>query len=154
MVAAILVYVPLILFPPPHPMSDCLLEVLRPQAIEERTLAEFDRRVQDYVALHRRLAAWVPPAEVFDDEGGFFANELRGMLVAARPDAREGDFFTSSVAVVLTARIDVALLHGIGGVGAPLFDPLLWEPAPAVNEPFPREPAPGLSIRSRLATDR
>ena len=118
MVAAILMNIPLIVFPPPHPSSDCLLEVLRPQAIEERTLADFDRRLQDYAALHRRLAARVPPAEVFDDEGGFFADELQHALVAARLGARQGDFFTAPIAAAFTERIDLALLYGVGGGGA------------------------------------
>lgn len=142
MLASVLVHVPLVLvplLPLPEPTRDCQLEVLRLSAIEESALAEFDTSVQTYVALHRRLARWMTPAQLFD-EGGFLGDELRAVIIAARPQARQGGFFTSPVAEVFRARIDFALLHGVASVAARLYTPLPGEAAPAVNEPFPMVP--------------
>ena len=141
MLATILVRVPLVLVPLlpfPAPPRDCQLELLTPQALEERTLGEFDRQVMAYVTLHRQLARFLPPIHMFfDDEGGLVSDELRASLVAARPLARPGSFFTPAVAELLKRRIDDALLYGAGYGAMPLYEPLPGEPAPTVNQPFP-----------------
>jgi hypothetical protein len=139
MLATILIHVPLVLvplLPLAEPTRDCQLEVSRHSAIEESALREFEASVETYVDLHRRLARWMSPAQLFD-EGGVLGDELRDVIVAARPEARQGDFFTPPVAEVFRARIDIALLHGVAGVAAQLYAPLPGEVAPAVNQPFP-----------------
>jgi len=137
--ATILIHVPLVLvplLPAAPPTRDCQLEVLRLSTIEESTLAEFDAGVHTYVDLHRRLARWMSPAQLCD-ECGVLGDELRDVIVAARPEARQGGFFTPQVAEVLRARIDLALLHGVAGVATSLYAPLPGEVGPAVNQPFP-----------------
>ena len=141
MLATILIRAPLVLFPllgVPEPPRDCQLELLTPQALEERTLGEFDRQVTAFVTLHRQVARSLPPVHMFlDDEGGLASDELRELLVAARPLARPGAFFTPAVAELLKRRIDDALLYGVGSSAMPLYEPLPGEPAPTVNQPFP-----------------
>jgi len=141
MLATILIRAPLVLFPllgVPEPPRDCQLELLTPQALEERTLGEFDRQVTAFVTLHRQVARSLPPVHMFlDDEGELASDELRELLVAARPLARPGAFFTPAVAELLKRRIDDALLYGVGSSAMPLYEPLPGEPAPTVNQPFP-----------------
>jgi hypothetical protein len=138
MLATMLVHIPLAIAPllqPPSPPV-CQIDVLTPMAIEERALGEFNVSVQEYVMLHRRLARTLPPSEMFDDEDPFFADELRRVLVAARPGATSGLFFTSRVAEVLRQRIELALAS-TGGSAIPYRDDLLREAGRAtVNEPL------------------
>jgi hypothetical protein len=141
MLATILIRVPLVLAPLltlPEAPRGCELEVLTPQALEERTLGEFHKRVRTYVTLHRHLARSLPPTYMFfDEEGALLSDALRAALVAARPHARPGGFFTPAVADVLQRRIDDALLYGVGHSGMPLYEPLPGEAGPTVNQPFP-----------------
>ena len=141
MLATILVRVPLVLFPLlPFPDSprDCQLELLTPQVLEERAVGEFDRRVAAYVTLHRQLARSLPPVQMFlDEEGAVVSDELRAALVAARPLAALGAFFTPAVGELLKRRIDDALFYGAGYGAMPLYEPLAGEPGPSVNQPFP-----------------
>jgi hypothetical protein len=92
-------------------------------------------RIDAYVALHRRLARSM--GAMPDDEGDFFGGEMRAALVAARPHARQGGFFTPAVETAFRTRIDRRLLLGLAVTGARLYEPLLGEPAPAVNAAFP-----------------
>jgi hypothetical protein len=79
---------------------DCALEVLPPEALEQRTLAEFNERLEQYVLLHRRLARSLPPALAFDDEGYMdqASDALADAIRAARPLARPGNVFTVAAA--------------------------------------------------------
>jgi hypothetical protein len=143
MVAAFVIHVPLLVLPllQPAPTRDCLLEVLTPQAIEERALSEFNVAVEHYVKLHRRLARSLPMPPAFDDEDPFAADDLRAVIVAARPNARSGAFFTPQVAMRLKERIDLAFLHHPGAADAVIrggYEPVPGEPGPVVNQPFPR----------------
>ena len=111
-----LIHVPLLLVPLlnlPGP-TQCRLEVLASQAVEERTLADFDRRVTDYVALRRRLEPALPSNRLFDPEAMDQATEaLRAAIVEARPDARAGDIFTAGIGALLRARLEAAIVrHG------------------------------------------
>jgi hypothetical protein len=120
MLATILVHVSLAIAPlmsPPLPPS-CELDVLTPLAIEERSLGEFNHRIEAYLTLRRRLARTLPPSEMFDDEDSFVSDELRSALVAARPGARAGEFFTPGVERSLRQRLDVALVY-TGGSALP-----------------------------------
>jgi hypothetical protein len=143
MLATILIHLPLVLVPvlSQPPTGSCQFDVLTPQALEERAVTRFNGAVQEYVTLHRRLARTVAPDEMFDEEG-WFAGEavLREALIAARPGARQGQFFTPGVAQVIRDRIDEALLRRVHHPGDQALarldgDENLW--IPAVNEPFP-----------------
>ena len=141
MLAAILLLIPLAL-PPivdvPQPTRDCWLEVVTAETIEERTIADFQAQLDAYVALQRRLARSLGPATMFgDDEGDMWGGQLRAALVAARPLARQGEFFTPSMAGVVTGRVDRALLRGIAAIPVRLYEPLPGESPPAVNAAFP-----------------
>ena len=141
MLATILFAIPigvLTIAPLPQPTRDCQLEVLTPAALEERALVDFQTRIDAYVALHRRLAR--STGAMPDEEGDFFGDELRAILVAARPHARQGGFFTPAVETAFRTRIDRSLLLGIPVIAGRLYEPLLGEPAPAVNSAFPVVP--------------
>ena len=136
--------------PPP-----CELDVLMPAAIEERSLAEFNQRIAVYLSVQRRLTRALPPSQIYDDEDLFVSEELRRALVAARPGARAGDFFTPAVEVSLRQRIDVALAYNAGtalplwhdeGMRATVNRPLplmtdlfAWWPVIAALPPIPEE---------------
>lgn len=141
MLATIFVRVPLALvplLPLPDTPRDCQLEVLTPQALEERTLDEFHGRVSAYVMVHRYLARSLAPVHMFVDEEATLVNqELRTALVAAYPQAKPGRVFTPAVGELLRTRIDHALRDGV--VHGPMtgYEPLWGEPPPMVNEAFP-----------------
>jgi hypothetical protein len=143
---------PLISAPLPSPSE---LETFTPVAIEDRSLTEFNHRIEAYVALHRRLARTLPPLGTYDDEDPFVSDELRRALVAARPGARAGDFFTPAVDAALRQRIDVALAY-TGAAALPLWhdegvhatvnrplplmtDLFAWWPVIAALPPIPEE---------------
>jgi hypothetical protein len=122
----------------PQPRRDCSLEVVTTETIEQRTIADFQARLDAYVALQRRLTRSLGATATFtDEEGDMVRDQLRAVLVAARPLARQGDFFTPSMARVVTGRIDRALLRGIAAMPLRLYEPLSGEPPPAVNQAFP-----------------
>jgi hypothetical protein len=114
MFATILFRVPLLLAPLvqlPTPTADCRLEVLTPLAQEERTLTEFNLRIDHYVALHRRLERSVPPEQMFDDweEMSQARDDLAKAIREARPDARPGDILSPSFREVVTTRVEQTL---------------------------------------------
>jgi hypothetical protein len=143
MFAIVAIQVPLLLSPLPtaHPTRDCRFEVLAPQAIEDRALSGFNLAVDQYVKLHRRIVRSMPMPPAFDNEDGFAADELRDAIVAERPNAQRGAFFTPGVALVLQQRIDWAFLHHPGAATDATvrggYDPLPGEAGPMVNQPFP-----------------
>jgi hypothetical protein len=96
------------LVPVPQPAGDCRLEVLTPQGLEARTVAEFDARVDAYLT-----------------------------LLAARPQAQQGGFFTPAVADVIRGRIRRSFASVRNELPVPLYEPLAGEAGPAVNRPFP-----------------
>jgi hypothetical protein len=80
-------------------------------AHEYAVLAAFDRSVQDYAALHRRLARLTPRLQVTADPV-----QLRGAVDAlgneirlARQTAQVGTIFTPVVAILFRERIQTAL---------------------------------------------
>lgn len=130
---------PLVLSPP----ADCQFGRLGDAAADERAVATFEVRIQDYVELHRRLARAWPPA-------GFFANPeqderaadmLREALRDARPQAAQAGFFTPDVADVLRFRIANALRRGDYDLAVMTWPPETdddggrWKPE--VNQPVP-----------------
>jgi hypothetical protein len=145
MFAAILFQLPIVLLPfanLPAPPDECRLEVLSPQALEERTLADFEGRVSRYVTLHRRLERSLPPEQMFDDPEDMYAavEALRQALVEARPTARAGNMFTPAVARLLTDRVEEALHNqrlNLGDVLAGTSEGRLpGMPRPEVNQAF------------------
>ena len=110
MLAWIVLQVPLALFPATTPPT-CQLEVLSPSALEERTLNDFDQRIDRYVRLHRRLERDLPPEHLFGDmeDMPIAVDALHNAMVAARPNVRAGTFFTPGVAELLTARLARAI---------------------------------------------
>jgi len=174
MLATILVHIPLAIAPllqPPFP-PECQLDVLTPMAIEERSLAAFNASIDAYLALHRRLARTLPPSETFDDEDPFFSDELRRALVAARPGARAGEFFTPGVEESFRQRIDLVLAY-TGGSALPfrrdgfregmratvnrpvpiMSDLFAWAPVIAALPPIPEELAYVISGRDLALVD-
>lgn len=140
MLAAILISIPLTvssIAPIPPPVRDCNLEVLTPAATEERALSDLDARLRAYVTLRQRLLRSTGIAVMPDDEGEFAGDQLRDVIVAARPQARQGDFFTAAAGAVIAARIDRALLRGVALTSRRLYEPLPGEPPPAVNSAVP-----------------
>ena len=141
MLAAILLPIPwafLSLVQTPQPTRDCWLEMLTPERLEARAMADFNASLDAYVTLHRRFVRSLGTTSMFaDDEGDMFGDELRAVLVAARPMTTQGDFFTPSMADVFRDRVDRALLRGVATVPVHLYEPLPGEPAPTVNRAFP-----------------
>jgi hypothetical protein len=113
MLAWIVLQVPLALFPAPAPPT-CQLEILSPSALEERTLHDFDQRIDRYVRLHRRLERDLPPEHMFGDfeDMPMAVEALHNAMVDARPNARAGTFFTPGVAELLTTRLARAMTAG------------------------------------------
>ena len=137
---AILIQIPLAMLPLLQPPArDCALDTLPPQALEERSMADFAAAVDRYAQVQRRLTRELLASDLFEEEGLFEPDALRTAIVAARPLAREGDLFTPVVARVLRERIDVALLdhpHGAGHILMPRFRPVAGDPGPSVNTTF------------------
>jgi len=141
MLATVLIRLPLVMIPL-LPISDsprdCQLAALTPQALEKCAVHEFDRRLDAYVLLRRHLVSSLPPTHGFVDEAGMLvSDDLRAGLVAARSDARVGDFFTPAIGEVLKRQLDAALLYGARHAAMPMYEPLAGEPSPTVNHPFP-----------------
>lgn len=129
---------PLVMSPP----ADCQFGRLGDAAADERALAAFEVRINDYVALHRRLErAWPPGWFVADPEQAEMAAEaLRVALREARPQAAQGGLFMPDVADVLRFRIATALREEAYDLAV-----LTWPPdgddggrwKPEVNQPMP-----------------
>jgi hypothetical protein len=74
---------------------------------EAAALAQFDKHVADYVALHRRLEGPIPPQQLSDDMRIVHAavEALAKEIIASRRGARQGDLFTEEVARAFKTRI-------------------------------------------------
>ena len=123
----------------PAPPPDCELEVLPPQALDDRAIAEFNAAVDRYVLLHRRLERYLPPEQMFDDPEAMLEarDDLADMLRAARPNARAGNIFSAGPAQLLRRTIANTLLrHGYDPkdmIGWLNEDPLPGSKRPEVN---------------------
>jgi hypothetical protein len=123
----------------PETTGDCRLEIRTLQTVEERTIMEFEGKVDAYARLHRHFVRVLPMTPQRDEEGWSVGDELRAALVAARRLARQGEFFTPRVTDLFRSRIDRALLlNAVAPPPAPLYEPLPGEPSPSVNEQFPK----------------
>ena len=108
----------------------------------EQGLAYFERAVDEYVALHRRLERPLMPEGLFSDPEESYASSLAlaEALRDARPLAREGCVFRSDAAEMIRARIAFTLRRQ-GLRPADLLSDLGEEllpgaPAPEVNRQF------------------
>jgi hypothetical protein len=108
-------------------------------------MAVFNRRVAEYVELHRRMAAAFPPPRLSDDgeEIHRATARLAAALKAARASARAGDVFVTDAAGLIRGTIainiarneyDTAVL-----LGALRRERRHHDRAPLVNERFPWE---------------
>jgi hypothetical protein len=77
--------------------SQCITEQQTIPAGDRALVAEFQKRVEEYVALHRLLEGQVPTLEVSDDPKEIRAaiGALQKKLRQARATARQGDIFTA-----------------------------------------------------------
>jgi hypothetical protein len=119
------------------------LQPMAPTPLEERAIEQFDRAIDDYVALHRRMERSLPPARVFNDAEDMFgaADALRQAIVGARPNAHRADVFTPLVSQVFRARLLRAIRwykHDPADILADNQAERLPEtPIPDINKPFP-----------------
>lgn len=83
------------------------------QAADPRRDA-FLQRVDEYVALHRRLEAPLPPRVVTDDLEALFAprKALAAAIRTARAEARQGDIFSPALAGYFRVLVADALRQG------------------------------------------
>jgi hypothetical protein len=110
---------------------------------DQRALADFNRRVSEYVELHRRLEGPVPTIQVSSDPGEIrrAMAALARKIRAERVRAHQGDFVTPA-AVPVFRRLIAA---GCGGDLEGLYDltteenPYLKSWRPRVNESYPDE---------------
>ncbi|HEV8612734.1 MAG TPA: hypothetical protein VGQ73_04425 [Gemmatimonadales bacterium] len=70
-------------------------------------IAEFNQRVDAYVALRNKLADAVGPLDETKSQAEIAARAtaLANSIIAARPDAKQGDIFTTEVAAVLATLL-------------------------------------------------
>jgi hypothetical protein len=75
------------------------------------TLQDFQYRVREYAALHRRLEGPLPPLRPFGSPRSFLLNRtyLASAITTARPNARQGDIFTPAVSRLFREIIKNAL---------------------------------------------
>jgi hypothetical protein len=73
----------------------------------EQSVEEFTGRVNDYVALRNRLADSIGPLaeDMSQEQIAARATALGQAIIAARPDARQGDIFTPRAASVFATLI-------------------------------------------------
>jgi hypothetical protein len=76
-------------------------------------LADFSKRVDEYAALHNRLAANMGPVDETKSQAEIAARAatLGHLIVNARPNAKQGDLFTPEVATFFTTVIRQESAH-------------------------------------------
>jgi hypothetical protein len=146
MLAMMLLQLPLALLPAPDRPPDCQLEVLPPFVLEERVLEDFTHRVAHYVRLHRRLERELPPEHLFveSDDMPLAVDALHAAMVAARPNARAGTYFTAPVAYLLTHRLHRAITAN-GYTPAEVLAAINANRVPGMRRPAVNDRLPGVS---------
>lgn len=96
--------------------------------VDAQILLAFDKRVQDYVALHRKLEATLPdlPKEATSAQIEKHQLALTAMIVKARPRAKHGDIFANETRALMRRLLSRALS---GPDGAKLLA-TIWEDNP------------------------
>ena len=123
--------------------ASCQLEVLKATAAEERVIEQYDRAIDEYVLLHRRIERPFLMERMFVDAEEMFAvtASVRRAIIAARPDAKRGDIFTESVSQVFRERLLRAIRWHRHDPAEILADNraerLPGAPMPRIHEPFP-----------------
>ncbi len=111
-------------------------------AADAATIAEFTKRVDAYVALHRKLENTLPkaPKDATPQQVDQTQRALLAALQAARADARRGDVFTPAM-TALVKRMMVEVFTGPGGdrLRAAMMDENVKELPLKVNQRFPDE---------------
>jgi len=107
---------------------------------EAQTVAAFQERVKEYVALHEKLEATLPkfaergtPEQVDKNQ-----RALGALIKSARSDAKPGDFFTPGM-VALVKRVLGEVLSGPAGktIKASIMDENPGVPKLVINERYP-----------------
>jgi hypothetical protein len=107
---------------------------------ESAIIAEFQKRVSDYVKLRKSAAAQLPalkstasPARILE-----YQHDLAAKIIAARPHATQGNLFTPSIAVEFRHLIHITMrgpeesrIHASLQRGAPV------KSKTEVNHPYP-----------------
>ena len=106
------------------------------------TLTAFHERIAEYVALHRRLEAQLPPLATSTDPETFITHrlELAAAIKTARPKAGQGDFVDPSLAPVFRRLIEEALYGlDVEGLLSDLFEehPETWGYRVRVYDSYP-----------------
>jgi hypothetical protein len=103
-------------------------------------VAEFVRRLDEYVALHRKLEASLPrlPDDATPEQIDQSQRALFAALKAARPNARRGDLFTPE----MTAYVKTVVRRSVEGPGgarlrASVMDENVKELPLGVNQRYP-----------------
>jgi hypothetical protein len=83
---------------------------------DAKTMAEFERRVQEYVALHKKLEATIPdlPKEATPQQIDDHQRALGKLIQEARASAKPGDLFTPDMRNVVR-RLLATVFRGPGG---------------------------------------
>jgi hypothetical protein len=112
-------------------------------AADAAALAEFMKRVEAYVALHRKLESTLPtaPEDATPQQIDQAQRALLAALQAARAEARQGDLFTPAM-TALVKRLMVEMFTGPGGqrLRASMMDENVKELPLKVNQEFPEIP--------------
>lgn len=107
---------------------------------EAAAIAAFNKSVQDYAALHRKLEGPVPTVSISTDMEKIRAamHALADKIRAARPHARQGDVFTPPV----TTAFRKLIREGCGGSFKELLEIVNEESDPNVRTPKVNDPWP------------
>jgi hypothetical protein len=110
-------------------------------ASDQRAIADFNRRVSEYVELHRRLEGPVPTIHASSDPGEIrrAMAALARKIRAERPHARQGDFFTPAAGPVFRRLIAAGCGGDLEGLHAITTEenPYLKTWRPRINESYP-----------------
>lgn len=107
-------------------------------AAESQTVEDFEARLAKYLSLHRRLEATLPalPAKATPDQVDSNQHALGALIRNARPNAKQGDFFSPD----MQALIERALASALAGSGNQTSLDSITDENP---------PLPGLSVNAR-----
>jgi hypothetical protein len=124
------------------PMADGAARTPIPQvaAADSPAVVEFKKRVDDYVAVHRKLEATLPalPDDATPEQIDNAQRTLFALLKAARPNARQGDLFTPGMTAFVKELLG-RMLEGPAGqrLRASLMDENVKELPLTVNQRYP-----------------
>jgi hypothetical protein len=142
---AIIVALPLVLFPPVFDAawSSCGVEPQAATREEVPALDLFRSRLDAYMQIHNDVERRLAPKRLFDDPEDLFdaIRSMRSGIRDARPDAGPGSVFTAEVSALIRARLAQRLTacnYTVEEVLAFLNEERLpGTPKPRVNGPFP-----------------